>query len=578
MVILITFAFLAGIVTILSPCILPVLPIVLSSSVGGGKRRPIGIVIGFILSFTILTLTLSAIVHATGLSANALRYVAVAVIGLFGLSMLLPQTQEFIERAFSGLSGALPASISTKNGLLGGILIGLSLGIVWTPCAGPILAAVITLAATSTVTLNTALIMFAYATGTAIPMFAIVVGGRQLLAKAPGLTKRGAAIQRVFGGIMVLTAIALALGLDLRFQTYILSVFPQYGAGLTSIETAPVVQNQLNTLKGSQNAPVQKPNALQNFLTPDYGAAPDFTGGNNWLNSSPLTIAQLKGKVVLVDFWTYTCINCIRTLPFVTAWYDKYKDKGFVVIGVHTPEFAFEHDTGNVQNAIKQFNIHYPVVQDNDYKIWNAYNNQYWPAEYFIDANGEIRKEHFGEGDYDTNEKFIQQLLSEISSNVPSQTLNMPTPVIAANTPESYLGYNRLERFASNEQVTQDKDASYTAPVTLPDNSLAYEGTWNVGGEYAMPEQGSALDFAIDAKNTYLVMKPRVAGVIGMVKVFLDGQPVPSDAVGDDVKNGAITVNADRLYTVLKLPSEGKHILRLEFQDSNIDAFAFTFG
>ncbi|HZZ98879.1 MAG TPA: cytochrome c biogenesis protein DipZ [Candidatus Saccharimonadia bacterium] len=576
MLILVLFAFLAGIVTILSPCILPILPIVLTSSLSGGRRRPIGIVIGFILSFTILTLTLSLIVKATGLSANALRAVAVVVIGFFGITMLIPKTQELLERLFSKFSGSMP-QLQNKNGFWGGILIGLSLGVIWTPCVGPILAAVIALAATSTVTVTTALIMFAYAVGTAIPMFAILVGGRNLLTKAPFLASRGALIQKIFGVIMVLTAIAIALGLDVKFQTAILTAFPQYGNGITAIETAPAIQSQLNQLKG-QPGTVSKPNALEKLLTPDYGPAPDFTGGGTWLNSPPLTIAQLKGKVVLVDFWTYTCINCIRTLPFVTAWYDKYKDQGLVVIGVHTPEFEFEHDTNNVKNAIKQFNIHYPVVQDNDYRIWNAYTNQYWPAEYFIDAKGEIRKEHFGEGDYDANEKFIQQLLSEITNNVSSQTLNMPEPKIQANTPETYLGYNRIDRFGSNEEITKDADAVYTIPTNLPTNSFAYEGKWNVGGDFAMPEQGSALNFMIDAKNVYLVMKPRVSGAVGRVKVFLDGSVVPTDAAGDDVKNGVVTVNADRLYTILKLGTPGKHTLRLEFLDSNLDAFAFTFG
>lgn len=580
MLILVLFAFLAGIVTILSPCILPILPIVLTSSLGGGKKRPIGIVIGFVLSFTILTLTLSAIVRATGLSADALRVVAVIVIAFFGLTMLIPNSQAAMEELFAKLSSFMPKSLASKSGLSGGLLIGLSLGVLWTPCVGPILASVIALAATSTVTATTVLIMLAYSVGTAIPMFLILIGGRKLLTKVPALQKNGARIQKIFGIIMILTAVAIALGLDRRFQTYVVTVFPQYGTGLTSIDAQPAVQSNLDSLKPSsqQTQTVKKPSPLQDFLTPDYGPAHDFTGGTTWLNSPALKLADLKGKVVLVDFWTYTCINCIRTLPYVTAWYDKYKDQGLVVIGVHTPEFEFEHNTNNVKNAIAQFKIHYPVVQDNDYNIWNAYSNQYWPAEYFIDAQGKIRKQHFGEGEYEENEKFIQQLLSEISPNVPSETLNMPEQTIAAKSPESYLGYKRLQNFASIEDVTPNADATYTLPSSLPANGMAYGGIWNVGSEFAMPKTNAALEFSFNAGKVYLVMRPKTAGVSGKAKVLLDGVVINGESAGVDVKDGTITIDQDRLYTIVDLKKPGAHILRLEFQDGNIEAYAFTFG
>ena len=392
MIILIAFAFLAGIITILSPCILPILPIVLSGTIGS-KRKPLGIVIGFILSFILFTLFLSALVKATGISADALRSLSIIIILFFGISLLLPQVQVFLEKLFSRLSGKF-AIQGSHEGFHGGVFIGLSLGLIWTPCVGPILASVITLAVTNNVNLAAFFITFAYALGTAIPMFAIMIGGRGLLQRIPWLLPNTAKIQKIFGVLMILTAIGIFFNIDRRFQVYILDKFPGYGTGLTSFEDNSAVKNQLENLfnRNTNAKDTEKPIS---DLKDDFGKAPELIPGGEWFNSDPLQLSSLRGKVVLIDFWTYTCINCIRTLPYLKQWHEKYKDEGLVIIGVHSPEFEFEKNPDNLQKAINDFKIEYPIMQDNDFSTWTAYNNRYWPAKYLIDKDGNVRYTHF---------------------------------------------------------------------------------------------------------------------------------------------------------------------------------------
>jgi len=572
MIVLILFAFLGGIVTILSPCILPILPIVLSGTITGGKRRPLGVVTGFVASFTFFTLFLSAIVKATGLSADALRIVAVVIISLFGLSLVIPALQKKMEELFSRVAQMGPRG-NTNDGFVSGMLVGLSLGLVWTPCVGPILASIITLAATSSVTLGSVIITLAYALGTAIPLLAITYGGRTLLTKTPWLLQNTARIQRGFGVLMLVTALAIFFSWDRQFQAYILTKFPSYGTGLTQLEDNAVVQKELRQLK---NKP-EGGSMLDSLLEPSYGNAPELIAGGQWFNSEPLTLAQLKGKVVLIDFWTYTCINCIRTLPYVKSWWEKYKDKGLVIIGVHTPEFEFEKNADNVQKAIEDFGITYPVMQDNDYATWRAYDNHYWPAEYFIDKNGVIRRTHFGEGKYDESEKFIQKLLEE--TGVTDQPeINNQEYQIHARTPETYLGYARMQGIAGGQSVQPDTRASYEAPDSLPLNRFALNGTWTVGEERAMPEKTATLTYRFSAKNVYLVMRPLNNEGTANVRVYLDGKLAGAGTAGEDVTDGLVSVTTDRLYTLIHLSDPGEHTQRLEFTDGNIDLYAVTFG
>ncbi len=556
MALLLIFAFLGGVVTILSPCILPVLPLVLSGSVGG-KLRPYGVVLGFIGSFTFFTLFLSLIVQSLGISADALRWFSVIVIFLFGITLILPQAQALFERLVSKMGGIVNTGNTPKTGFGGGLLVGLSLGLVWTPCAGPILASVISLALTGTVTGSAALITLAYALGTGLPMLAIAVGGRELLNRTPWLTRNTATIQKIFGVLMILTAVAISTGADRQFQTWVLDRLPNYGTNLTAIEDQAAVRDQLDTLIEEAEG--------QSSSLPMNNQAPEIIPGGEWFNTEPLTLEQLRGKVVLVDFWTYSCINCIRTLPYLKDWHDKYADDGLVIIGVHTPEFEFEKSPDNLAGAIDTYDLEYPIVQDNNYKTWRAYSNRYWPAKYFIDKDGFVRSTHFGEGAYDESEKIIQELLAETGAAVTAE-INNPTYQLTARTPELYLGSLRMEALDSPERVAVNRSSDYSLPDTLRRHHFAFAGQWLVSGEYAAPAAGSSLQLRFIAKDVFLVMRPA------------DGSPAPYEVWLDGEKISDGTVDADRLYDIVNLEDSGEHTLELKFPDGGIEAYAFTFG
>lgn len=578
MILLVIFAFFAGVVTVLSPCILPLLPIILSSTIGGaqtGKARPLGVITGFVASFTFFTLFLATIVKVIGIPADTLRLFSVIVIAEFGLSMVIPQFQVLLEKLFSTLSRFIPQG-NTNSSFGSGLLVGISLGLLWTPCVGPILASVISLAITETVTVNAFIITLAYSIGTAIPMFAIMVGGQNVLRKIPWLLTNSAAVQKVFGVIMILTALAIFTNLDRKFQTFILNTFPNYGVGLTKFEDIPFIRGELQKLHGKE---IKKEDIgkLMFDLQPKGIKAPAIIPGGVWFNlpdnKNTLTLAQLKGKVVLIDFWTYSCINCQRTLPYLRKWYDIYKDKGLVIIGVHSPEFEFEKNPDNVRKAIADFKLTYPIVQDNNFDTWRAYDNNYWPAKYFIDKEGYIRHTHFGEGAYDESEQVIQKLLSEMGASDVAIPINNPSYQVYAKTPETYLGYGRLDRFVSPEQVIHNQLSSYSSPAILPDNAEAYEGNWIVMEEYANPQKGAKLLLNFESKEVFLVM--RTSANPARIKVYVDNK---LQYFGEDNKNGIVTIDADRLYKLVNLPSPGRHMLKLDFEDNNTQLYAFTFG
>ncbi|MBP9817611.1 cytochrome c biogenesis protein DipZ [Candidatus Shapirobacteria bacterium] len=575
MILLIAFAFLAGIITVLSPCILPVLPIILTSSVGGvytGKSRPMGVVVGFVLSFAFFTLFLSTIVRLSGIPAETLRQLSIIVVAGFGISLLVPRFQIFIEQLFSKLAGLVPSS-GQRTGFGGGLLIGLSVGLLWTPCVGPILASVISLAITGTVTFEAFLITLGYSLGTAIPMFLIMLGGQNALRKVPWLLANLGVIQKIFGGLMIITAISIFFNIDRRFQTFVLNTFPKYGTGLTKLEDNELIRKQLDKQSDSQIKKNDMGKPLFNLIMPKGVKAPEIVPGGVWINSDPLTLDELKGKVVIVDFWTYSCINCQRTLPYLREWYKKYSDKGLVIIGVHAPEFEFEKSEKNVARAIKDFELTYPIVQDNDFATWRAYDNRYWPAKYFIDKEGYIRYSHFGEGAYDESEKVIQELLKEAGATDLFSEINNPVYQIQSKTPEIYLGYGRIDNFASPETIKKDLLGTYSAPKSLRNSEFAYTGDWKVMSEYANPQKGAKLTLSFDAKEVFLVM--RTNGTPAKVNVYLDDK---MESFGEDNQNGVVTVDSDRLYKLIELQSPGQHILKLEFEDSNAEIFAFTFG
>ncbi len=575
MFLLLLFAFFAGIVTILSPCILPVLPIILSSGIGGhdtGKSRPFGVVVGFIASFTFFTLFLSTIVRLIGIPGDSLRIISVVVIAGFGISLLIPQFQVLLEELFSKLTRFIPTR-NTSPGFLSGFLVGMSLGLLWTPCVGPILASVISLAITGTVTTDAFLITLAYSFGTAIPMFAIMVGGQSVLRKMPLLVSNTGLIQKTFGVIMIITAIAIFTNADRRLQTFILTTFPQYGIGLTQFEDIQPIRDQLDSLRRDVQPADSMGKPMFDVTDTNRILAPELIPGGVWLNSKPLTLAELRGKVVLIDFWTYSCINCQRTLPYLTNWWEKYSDDGLVIIGVHSPEFEFEKNEKNVRQALEDFNIRYPVMQDNDFATWRAYSNRYWPAKYLIDATGSIRYTHFGEGEYDETEQMIQKLLKEAGSQESAESVSNPAYEVYSRTPELYLGYGRVEYLSSPEKIKYNSPTAFTSPKTIAPNTFAYEGTWRVMEEYANPQAGASLTLNFESKEVFLVM--RTKGAPAQVKVFVDGK---IQYIGVDVEKGIVTIDADRLYKLVDLPDPGQHILRLEFLDENVEVYAFTFG
>jgi cytochrome c biogenesis protein CcdA/thiol-disulfide isomerase/thioredoxin len=566
-------AFAAGLVTVFSPCILPVLPVVLGSSVSGGKLRPVGVITGLIVSFSIFTLAISQIVALLGLSASVLRLVAVAVIAFLGLSLLIPALNERVERLFSRLPGM--ASTKQRGGWWGGVLTGTSLGLVWAPCAGPILAAVTALAATQQVSAGTAIVVIAYAVGAGVPLLGIAYGGRALAQRAARLARYGGRVHQVFGGLMLATALLMAFSLDVTFTVWATNALPaSWTTSLQSFEQSAAVQQQINQLSGPA-APTAMPIAAStNAAGP---AAPEITGITHWINSDPLTIQALHGKVVLIDFWTYSCINCIRTLPYTTAWYNKYKDQGLVVIGVHAPEFAFEQETANVEDAVKRYQITYPVAQDNQFKTWRAYSNNYWPAEYVIDAQGILRHTHFGEGQYDETEQVLQQLLKESGAQQVNTALTKVAPAgfVDNQTPETYVGTGRQERFLSVERAKEGVTRQYSFPAWVPLHTFAADGQWTFQKEFAQTGADARLQLHFKARDVYLVMS---SGRAAPVDVQLRDVTPPNNRSEEVNAQGQIMVGQSRLYHLVQLDKGQEGTVELRFSQPGVKVYAFTFG
>jgi len=538
------------------------------------------------LSFAFFTLTVSYLVSLFGFDPNVLRIIAVVILIVLGCMMIFPPLARLLETVVSKLSGRVGQTGNLKPGFWGGFITGLSLGIVWTPCAGPILAAIATLAATNRVNSGIILVTLVYVIGIGIPLFLFSYGGQKLVARTRLVSRFTGRIQQVFGVILLLTAIAIGTNYDKVLQAKLLDAFPSYSDFILKLENKPQVKQELDKLLG-KNPKAADTSQLSGLFNAQTKAS-EFVGITTWLNlpenKQQLSIEELKGKVVLVDFWTYTCINCIRTLPYVTKWYDTYKDKGFVVIGVHTPEFAFEKETRNVETAIAQFGIKYPVAQDNNYQTWEAFANQYWPAKYLIDAKGVIRKTHFGEGKYKEMEMAIQQLLKEqgamISTTSPN-TSEEQTPR-GLLTPETYLGTSRLARFANEENISGDKQYFYRPPY-LPLHSLALSGDWTMQPEYAIPEKNATLEISFYAGKVFLVMTPtgNDPGATGTdeVTVLLDDHLLGSEIAGKDVKNSRVQFDTPRLYELVDFHGKkGSFTLKLTFLQAGTKLFAFTFG
>ncbi|CAI8694369.1 cytochrome c biogenesis protein DipZ [Burkholderia pyrrocinia] len=622
---LIVLAYLGGVLTILSPCILPVLPFVFARADQPFVRTGLPLLAGMALTFAVVA-TLAAVGGGWVAQANqAGRWIAIVLLAVFGLTLLMPRFAEHLTRPLVAAGNRL-TGLAQRDGRPAGpassLLLGVATGLLWAPCAGPILGLVLTGAALRGASVGTTLLLVAYAAGAATSLaVALVIGGKVFAAMKRSLGA-GEWIRRGIGAALLAGVGAIALGLDTGALAQLSTVTTggletklvdrlggrSNGAPATTAATGNTAGNASGnasggammaaTADGAQSgggatagsammrAADVKPSAL-----PVEGTLPSLDGAVQWLNSPPLTAAGLRGKVVLVDFWTYSCINCLRTLPYTNAWARKYAPYGLVVIGVHAPEFAFERDIGNVKKAVHDLGIDYPVAIDNGYSIWRAFGNEYWPAHYFIDAQGRIRHHHFGEGEYAQSERAIQSLLAEAGHpealNVPLGLAGAPAKgALAAadpadvRSPETYVGYARAEDFSSPGGVVRDAAHRYDAPARPGLNDWGLAGTWQVGAERAsLAAPSGRIVYRFHARDLHLVLGPGANGQPVRFRVTLDGA-APGAAHGADVDaQGYGTVTGQRLYQLVRQPGAiADRTFAIEFLDPGVDAYAFTFG
>jgi cytochrome c biogenesis protein CcdA/thiol-disulfide isomerase/thioredoxin len=574
---LMLFALVAGAGTALSPCVLPILPAVLSVGVTGGRRRPLGVVTGLALSFTFATVALVYVIDALGLPDDIARTLAIVVLAGFGISLLVPPIGDRIE-AFASRIAPGPARFRGE-GFGSGLVVGASLGLVYAPCAGPILAGVITASAAQDFTAGRLAVALSYALGSSLVLYALLLGGRRL---SDRLSPIRGQVQTVMGALMICVAVLIATDADTRFQTAIADDLPAFLVNPTGeIEDEQAVASELAAVSahggGAEEAGAGE---LDRGLDlPALGVAPDFTGTQSWFNTedgAALRMEELRGQVVLIDFWTYTCINCIRTFPHLKAWDEEYRDDGLTIVGVHTPEFPFERDAGNVADAVERNEIRYPVAQDNEFGTWSAYGNQYWPAKYLIDAEGQVRYVHFGEGEYETTERAIRTLLREKGDDElgAGARASAESANLATRTPETYLGSARAEGWVDGP-VRDGTQSFGAAPGELSPGAFAFSGSWQITPDGATAARSAGIDAEFEAEEVFLVLGS--PGEARRVRVLLDGEPVAGRIAGEDVRGGAATITGERLYRLIDLPEAGRHRLQLRF-DPGIEGYAFTFG
>ena len=558
-------AYLGGLLTIFSPCVLPVLPFIFARSDQSFRRSGLPILLGMAATFTLLA-SFAAVGGAWLIEANQYgRYAAMLLLLLLGLALIFPALSDRLMRPFVALGGCLQQHADRQGNLKGSLLLGVAVGFLWAPCAGPILGLVLAGAALNGANLYTALLLLVFATGAATSLaLALLAGGRifSLMKRSLGAEEW---VRRGLGAAVVAGVVVIALGWDTRF----LSQF-------TFLSTANTEQKLIAQLDKQSGA------------VATASAMPPLSGATQWLNSPPLNNEMLRGKVVLVDFWTYSCINCLRTLPYLKAWNEKYRAQGLVIIGVHAPEFAFEKDQHNVEQAIHDLGITYPVAMDNQYAIWNAFSNKYWPAHYLIDAQGRIRHQHSGEGAYQETERMIQTLLKETRlgglamDNELVQVAGSDASAAATDmerSPETYLGYARQQNLASPEPIKQDVAAQYSTPSVLKSNQWGLNGMWLVSAESAaLQTSGGAISYGFSGRDLHLVLGSRNHKPVRF-KVTLDGVPPGANHGADTDAQGNGVIRGQRLYQLIQ--QSGKitaHTFRIEFLDADAEAFAFTFG
>ncbi|RDS85527.1 cytochrome c biogenesis protein DipZ [Dyella psychrodurans] len=573
--ILLILAFLGGVLTILSPCILPVLPFVFARADRPFARNGLPMLIGMALTFALVA-TLAAVGGGWAVHANQIgRYVALIVLAVLGVTLLSSHVAEWASRPFVTLgnrlsehSDAKPDSPWSAAGL------GVATGLLWAPCAGPILGLLLTGAALKGASVQTTLLLLTYAMGAAVSLaLALVVGGKVFSAMKRSLGA-GEWIRRALGALVLCGVAVIALGVDTGLLTRV-----------SLASTSGIEQKLIDAVRPASVNAAPAPKAGE--ALPVEGEFPSLAGATQWFNSAPLSPESLRGKVVLVDFWTYSCINCIRSLPYVNAWAQKYRDRGLVVIGVHSPEFAFEKDPANVAKAVKDFGITYPVAMDNDYAIWQGFNNEYWPAHYFIDTKGQIRAHHFGEGDYAGSEDTIRRMLSDAGyKNLPGGYVQPDASGAEAasssdmtRSPETYVGYARGENFAGG-QIAHDESWHYNAPATLLINQWAFDGHWTVGEQRAtLDAPNGGIVYRFRGRDLHLVLGPGKDGKPIRFRVTLDGKAPGADHGADTDADGNGTITGQRLYQLVRQAhGTGERVFEITFLDPDVRAYAFTFG
>ncbi len=578
-------AYLGGILTIASPCILPVLPFVFARADRSFLRAGLPLLAGMAITFTLVA-ALAAVGGGWVVSANQYgRWLALALMALFGITLLFPRLAERVMHPLVSAGNWLNATVAVgqQPQIGSSFLLGIATGLLWAPCAGPILGLVLTGAALQGANIGSTLLLLAYAAGAATSLtLALLIGGKvfRIMKRSLGA---GEWIRRILGGMMLVGVVAISLGLD----TGVLARISTSSTGGFEQKLVDRFTSSGHRQRNNSTAAATA-SAVTGSVPPlhDEGEMPSLAGAVRWLNSPPLNVASLRGKVVLIDFWTYSCINCLRALPYVKAWADKYHDQGLVVIGVHSPEFAFERDISNVVNAAKKLGINYPIAIDNDYRIWRAFDNQYWPAHYFIDAKGHLRYEHFGEGEYARSEQVIQQLLREAGaksvdsaiSQVQGQGVAQAASNQGAVSPETYLGYLRAENFVGKSIA--DAPVDYQLPAALPVNAWGLTGRWTVGPEsVTLNNRNGRIVYQFHGRDLHLVLGPDRAGKAVRFIVLLDGK-APGNMHGTDVAaDGSGTVTDQRLYQLIRQPANrGEHTFSIEFLDAGVSAYAFTFG
>ncbi|QRM33731.1 cytochrome c biogenesis protein DipZ [Microvirga sp. VF16] len=582
-------SYLAGVLTIVSPCILPILPFVFSRTDQPFARSILPMALGMAGTFAAVA-TLAAVGGSWAVHANEIaRAAAIALLAVFGVTLVSARAAAFLTRPVVALGGRLSGvAPSDRPSASGSMLLGAATGLLWAPCAGPILGLVLTGAALQGANLQTSLLLLAYSAGAATSLaLAVLAGGRvfAMMKRSIGVSHR---VQQAMGIAVLAGVAAIVLGLDTGLLAR-LSYASTAGIEQSLLDQVQSKPDAISTSSVGSDATLAVNKAGQGYRSslPLEGKFPSLDGAVKWLNSGPLTTEQLRGKVVLIGFWTYSCINCIRTMPYVRAWAEKYKDQGLVVIGVHAPEFAFEKRIHNVERAVQNFGITYPVAIDNDFKIWRAFRNSYWPAHYFIDPRGQIRHHHFGEGDYEESERVIQELLAEGGTQRADKGFVAPDAKGAeaaadfdsVQSGETYLGYKRASNFASPEQVGADEAQVYSAG-RLQLNEWALAGNWTIGSEEAVLNQsGGAISYKFCARDLHLVLGPSRDGRPVRFQVTIDGK-APGTNRGTDIDaNGNGTVSEIRLYQLIRQDDDvGERTFGIRFLDPGVEAYVFTFG